>query len=147
MHPAELGLDVAMPCRPAKQMRQVTLAGQTLLMTMLACSEQGHVFSVAVVDVAEPARVAAVLAALRSAALLNVQGHVLDERTATVKGMTPHVGARQMNVIGQLPDGQAVREHLLVFSRGTRVYQAVALGASLEAGTAAHFFDSITATP
>ena len=147
MHPAGLGLDVAMPCRPATQVRQVPLAGQTLPMTMLACSEQGHVFSVAVVDVAEPARVAAVLAALRLAALLNVQGRVLDERAAAVKGMTPHVNARQISIIGRLPDGQTMREHLLVFSRGTRVYQAVALGALLEAGTASQFFDSIRARP
>jgi hypothetical protein len=50
-------------------------------------------------------------------------------------GATPFSGNTSAHLHGTRPDGEAIEESIRVFARGTRVFQASALGATLpEAG-------------
>ena len=72
-----------------------------------------------------------------------MQGRVEAEQAAAVPGMTPYPGARRWQVAGRLPDGAAVREQVLVFARGWRVFQATVVGPRADGDMAQPFFDSI----
>ena len=147
MRPEGWGLGVSLPCRPASLARQVPLAGPPVELTLLACTADGHTFAIASADMADPARVDAALQALGAAALANVQGQVEAEQPAAVPGMTPNPGARRWQVVGRLPSGEAVREQVLVFARGLRVFQATVVGPRADEGLAKPFFDSIEVAP
>ena len=54
----------ALPCKPATQQRQVALAGQTVVMTMVACTADAHTFALASAELGDPAQVLPVLQAL-----------------------------------------------------------------------------------
>ena len=143
LHPDGWGLAVSMPCRPANLARQVPLAGAPVELRLLACSADGHTFAIASADMADPARVDPALQALGAAALANVQGRVDAEQPAAVPGMTPYPGSRRWQVTGRLPDGAAVREQVLVFAHGLRVFQATVVGPRADDGVAKPYFDSI----
>lgn len=143
VRPEGWGLAALMPCRPAQQQRQVVLAGKSAALSLWVCSTGGHTFALASVEVDEPARIGPVLQALAAAAQANVQGQVLEQRAASVSGMTPHPAALRLQLSGRMPDGRAVQEQVQVFSHGLRVFQAVALGSNLGPAQAAPFFDAI----
>ena len=143
LHPDGWGLGVALPCRPASHARQVALAGAPVELRLLACSADGHTFAIASADLADPARVDPALQALGAAALANVQGQIDAEQPAAVPGMTPYPGARRWQLTGRLPDGVAVREQVLVFAHGLRVFQATVVGPRADERMAQPFFDSI----
>jgi hypothetical protein len=142
------GADVAMlfPCRPDRNERAIGVAGAPLRMQMHSCDAQGTVFSLAFVDVADVASVAPVLAAMRAAAVANVDGasNVLPWR---VPGATPNEQAARLRIEGSLPDGRRVVENTGFFVRGLRLYQATALGGSLDAEALDTFFGSIRIVP
>lgn len=143
MQPEGLGLSAAFPCRPASHARQVKVAGLSTEMTLYACTAQDTTFAVGSLDAGEPARVGDVLVALRAAALANVRGQVRTEGPANVPGMTPHPSALETSFDGSLPDGRPVQESLVVFSRGTRVYQATLVGGKLSAEVVRTFLDAL----
>lgn len=143
LHPEGWGLGVSLPCRPASLARQVPLAGPPVELTLLACTADGHTFAIASADMAEPARVDAALQALGAAAVANVQGRVEAEHPAAVPGMTPYPAARRWQAAGRLPGGTAVRQQVLVFAHGLRVFQATVVGPRADEGLAKPFFDSI----
>jgi hypothetical protein len=61
--------------------------------------------------------------------------------------MTPHPQSAQWRLSGRLPDGRAVQERVVVFSHGTRVYQATMLGAALDAEAQDTFFGALRVGP
>jgi len=146
VRPEGWGLDLAMPCRPSQQVRQVALAGSAVELNLLACSADAHTFAVASADMTDPSRVGPALLALGKAARANVQGVVEAERAASVPGMTPQPAARQWVLRGKLPDGTQVREQVLVFAHGLRVFQASLLGPAADEARAKLFFESIELT-
>ena len=139
MRPTGLGLAMTMPCQPATRVRSVSVANHAFDMILYACSEAGVTYSVGSFDVKDPAAVGTILTTLVNAVQSNIQGHAKSDDPARVPGMTPHSAARQIHFTGRLPDGRAVSEWLLVFSRGTRVYQAIALGGPSDAALAQQF--------
>lgn len=143
LRPEGWGLGVSLPCRPADLARRVPLAGAPVDLRLLACSADGHTFAMASADMGEPARVDPALLALGAAAIANVRGRVDAEQPAAVPGMTPYPGARRWQVSGRLPDGVAVREQVLVFAHGLRVFQATVVGPRADDAMAQTFFDSI----
>lgn len=143
MRPEGLQLSAAFPCRPASQARQVHLAGVGAEMILYACTAQDITFAIGSFDLGDPARVGDALSALRAAALANVRGQVRTEVPATVPRMTPHPLARELSFDGRLPDGRFVEEALVVFSRGTRVYQATLVGSKLDAEVVRTFLDAL----
>jgi len=46
-----------------------------------------------------------------------------------------------------MPDGRAVTEQIAVFTKGTRVFQAIALSDKLDAEAADSFFGSLRLAP
>ena len=143
VRPEGWGLVASWPCRPTLQVRPVALAGPAVALGLLSCSAGDHRFAVASADVADPARVGPALQALGAAAQANVQGVIESERAAVVPGMTPQPAARWWRVQGRLPDGQPVREQVLVFAQGMRVFQATLVGPLADEALAKAFFDSI----
>lgn len=137
----------ALPCKPARQQRPVVLAGQTVTLTMLACTAEGHTFALASAELGDPAQVQPALLALGQAAIANLQGRVQAEVPAQVPGMTPNPAARRWRLLGQLPSGQAAAEQVQVFAHGTRVFQAAIVGADADEAHARPFFDALKVQP
>lgn len=147
LQPDGWSLQAALPCKPASQQRQVALAGQPVLLTMLACTTDAHTFALASADLGDPARVGPVLQALGQAARANVQGAVGSDQPAQVPGMTPNPAARRWRLQGRLPGGQAVAEQVQVFAHGTRVFQAAVIGPQADDARAAPLFDALKVLP
>jgi hypothetical protein len=137
------------PCKPASHARRVAIAGQTQEMSMWACSAEETVYALSFADVKDPARVGAALAELGRAAQSNLQSQAgaQTQQPAAVTGMSPHPESAQWSLSGRLPDGRAVQERLVLFSHGTRVYQATMLGARLDAEAQETFFGALRVGP
>ncbi len=137
-----------LPCKPASHARRVALAGDSFEMSMFACSAGETVYALSFADVKDPARVGAALDELGRAAqsnLLSPSGAA--SALATVAGMTPQSQSAQWRLSGRLPDGRAVQERVVLFSHGTRVYQATMLGAALDAEAQETFFGALRVVP
>ena len=132
--PEGTDLSISFPCRPDRVARKVMLAGAPVQMNMLACSAGDATFALAFVDVADPAKVADTLAALRQIAVANLQDTKPHVEPVQIRGMTPNAQAARLNVTGRLPDGAVVQEHAAFFVRGVRAYQASVIGAQPTAG-------------
>ncbi len=143
VRPDGWGLVGAWPCRPSKQSRQVPLAGPAVELDLTACSADGHTFALASADMGDPARVGPALKSLVESARTNVQGRIESERPGSVPGMTPSAEARLLRLQGRLPDGQPVREQVLVFAHGLRVFQATVVGPLADSAHARPFFEAI----
>lgn len=141
--PPGLGLVVNFPCRATTHARKLSVAGRNVEMVMHACSEHGMTFSISMLDATEPALVGPMLAALGDAAVTNIAGKVESDEPASVPGMTPHPRARHQVISGRLPDGRRVTEHLVLFSRGVRLYQAAHIGDKAQVDVAQRFIDHL----
>ncbi len=128
--PEGTDISVSFPCRPDRHARAVMVAGTKAQMEMLACNAGDATFALAFVDVVDPARVGATLAALRVTAASNLQGASSQSAPLQIKGMTPNEQAARVTIAGTLPDGAAVHEYAVFFVRGLRVYQATVIGAT-----------------
>ena len=143
LRPDGWGILVSLPCRPASQARSVPLVGPPVELLLMACSADGHTFAIASANMAEPGRVGPALQALGAAALANVRGQVEAEQPAAVPGMTPQPAARRWLARGQRTDGTVVREQVLVFAHGLRVFQATVVGPVADEDRVRPFFESI----
>jgi hypothetical protein len=131
----ETELVAQLPCRPGRFERSVVVADVPLKMFMLSCEAGGVTYGVASADVVDPARVEPVLAALVQSArgAIRGDGEVGEWQPA---GATPFHGNASGLLRGTRPDGVHVDEAIHVFGRGTRVFEATAIGTDLsEAAT------------
>lgn len=147
VRPAGSGAQLLFPCKPASQTRDVPLAGDPVPMTLLACTAGANTFAFAHADVVDPARVTPALRALADAAAVNLGATPETGEPWRVDGMTPNAEARRLRLQGRLPDGSEVREEVVTFARGTRVFQATVVGPSPAPESIAVFFDSLTLPP
>lgn len=141
------GLELLFPCKPDRVTRQVALAGAPVAMAMHACSAGGQTWAVAVAPLGDPARVTPALEELRRSAAANLGAGDGEAMALAVPGATPNPASRRERLQGRRPDGQPAVEQLAVFARGTTVYQATALGATLPAEAAETFFSSLRFGP
>jgi hypothetical protein len=139
----DTSLKVSFPCRPASHARSVPLAGEPRMLTLHACEAEGITFAVAWVDVADPGRTNAVLAALSSAAAGNLGAASAPTEAFTFPGITPYAAAGQFVLSGRVADGQGRQARVAVFAVGARAFQATALGTTLSEEPVAQFFSSI----
>ena len=74
--------------------------------------------------------VGAALAQLRQAAATNIRASEADvtRGEVVVRGMTPHAGSGRLIIGGEMPDGRKVNLLVVLFSRGSWVFQATVLG-------------------
>jgi hypothetical protein len=132
-----------LPCRPARFQRDVTVAGVPLQLFMLSCEAGGVTYGVASAEVRDPARVDAVLVALRDSAAAAIRSSGSPVGALNLRGITPFNGNSSVHLHGQRPDGETVDEAIRVFARGTRVYQASAVGATLPEAALRPFEDGL----
>ena len=116
------------PCRPALQERKVPLGGETLPMRMHSCSAGGANFSLAALDVTDPARVTPELAALRAQVLANLAGAATELQPLALAGATPNPESARLHIVGKRPDGSRVVADAAFFVKGLTLYQATVLG-------------------
>lgn len=120
-----------LPCRPGRFQRDVTVAGTPLKLYMLSCEAGGVTYGVATAEVGDPARVEAVLQALRVGAAAAIGSADSRSGALNMRGVTPFAGNSSAHLHGRRPDGQEVEEAIRVFGRGARVFQASAVGPRL----------------
>jgi hypothetical protein len=143
VRPEDSGLVVLMPCKPDSQARQVTLASVRVRMVLYACTAGGVTWAVAYADVGDPSKVGPALDELRTSAAKNLQASDATDQPLRVEGATPNASSRRAQFSGRMPDGRAATEQTAVFAKGTRVFQAVALGQKLDPEALSSFFDSL----
>ena len=131
------------PCKAASHARLISLAGQQVKLTLHACQAGEATWGLAWADVGDPARVGAALQGLQEGARMNLGQARAQARPLTVKGQTPHPAAGLWSLEGRYPDGTSVVGQVAVFSRGTVVFQATALGVSASAEAAETFFGAL----
>jgi hypothetical protein len=120
-----------MPCRPGRFERTVAVADAQLRLFMLSCEAAGVTYGVASAEVPDPTRIEAILAALAESARRSIrgEGELVEWRPA---GATPFRGSARGLLRGIRPDGVHVDAAIHVFGRGTRVFEATAIGARLD---------------
>lgn len=138
---------VLLPCKPSVLARQLPLAGAPVRLLMNACSAGGQTWALAAADVADPARVAPALAELRRAALANVGAAAPQPLALSVPGATPNPASGRFAAGGSAPDGKPLQQQVAVFTHGTWVFQATALGEQLPADGVETFFGSLRVVP
>jgi hypothetical protein len=145
VRPEGSGATLLMPCKPNSMVRSVRLAGDTVALTLSACTAGGQTWAIASADIGDPARVTAALDELESAARTNLAGGPAQTLALAVAGATPNPASRRVQFSGRLGDGTVVQEQVAVFARGTRVFQATVLGPQLPAEGVETFFGSLRA--
>jgi hypothetical protein len=147
VRPPGFDLEAMFPCRPATLSREVMIVQRRVEMTMHACAAGGSTYAVGALTVNDVRDVGAAISALRDAAGRNVGAAASVAQAAQVPGMTPHAQAARITVAGRRPDGTAVVEHLTVFARGARVYQAMVVGDRPDAEAVSAFFGALKLGP
>ncbi len=145
VRPEDSQVQLLFPCKPVQQVRRVRLAGQDLRLALHACSAGGQTWALAHADLGDPAQVGAALAELLASAAANLGAEAAPGQPLQVAGATPNPGSRRLRLAGRLPDGTPVDEEVAVFTYGTRVYQATALGKALTHEAAQTFIGSLRA--
>jgi hypothetical protein len=138
--PQDSGVVVTFPCRPDRHARRVTVAGAAARMDMLVCAAEEATYALSFIDVADPAGVTAALADLRAVAASNLGAAAAGPGDAHVRGMTPNPMAARLDFFGRRPDGVAVRQQAVFFTKGLRVYQASVVGTHLSDEAVDTFF-------
>lgn len=113
-------------------------------MSMFACTAGEVSYVLTFADMQDVAGVAPALDELGHAASTRLQlSAPAASSPLSVPGMTPNPRAALWNVMGRLPDGRAVSERAALFSYGTRVYQATAIGMRLDGEAVDTFFGGL----
>jgi hypothetical protein len=147
VRPEGASIVLSLPCKPSVFARKVALAQGLVELSLHACSASGVTWALAHADVGDPTRVSAALRELRQSAASNL-GAPLPPLTALLPpGATPNPESGRSVIQGRLPDGRQVGELVLVFARGTRVFQATAVGNLVPAEAAEVFASSIRLLP
>jgi len=141
----ETGLVQAFPCKPARQQRQVVIAGQSQLLVLEVCDADGVSWALAHTQAREPAAVSPLLDALAAAAHANLGAARGALQPQTVPGATPYAAAGRYAFSGTDPRGRALQAQVLVFARGLLVVQLTALGERLPPAAVETFFGSVRA--
>lgn len=140
------GLVGLLPCRPSAQTRRVPLGGTEVPMTLHACEAGGATWALGSADLGQPERVAPALDEMARAAQRNIAAREPGASPLAVPGAAGPAG-RRLRMAGQRPDGSALRLEMVVFSRGTRVYQASVLGPALGEDALDTFFGALRLVP
>lgn len=139
----ETPLVAQLPCRPGRFQRDVVVAGAALKLFMLSCEAGGVTYGVATAEVGDARQVEPVLAGLAESARRALREPRGGFGAFDLDGATPFRGNASGHLQGLRPDGATVDESLRVFARGTRVYEASAIGPALPPAALAPFEDGL----
>ena len=144
LRPADAaGVALLMPCRAVAQQRQLVLAGSAVTLVLHVCEAGGRSWALAHADVDDPARVGRALEALRTAAAANIGATAPQGLPLAVAAATPQPASGRERLAGRRQDGSAIEMETAVFARGTVVFQASVLGATVARAEADAFFASL----
>lgn len=143
VRPAGSELKALFPCKPERVTRGLALGGSEVQFELLACRAGNVTWALASADVGDPARVGPALAALRRARAVNLDGRETANAPAAVRGIAAGPAGLRFTVAGRQPDGLGVTEESILFTHGTRVFHAAALGASPAPAAVQSFFDGL----
>jgi hypothetical protein len=116
-------------------------------MVLYACSASGATYAVGFAEIDQPQLVGHALEELAAAAIRNVTARDAPVTAPLrIEGTTPNPRELRQVLNGWLPGGQRVQEHVAVFARGTRVFQATVVGARLDAEAVEAFFGALRLT-
>lgn len=118
---------LSLPCKPVEQRRTAQLAGQAAAMQMRVCNAGGVTWGWLWANLDDPVAVGPALNALVSGARANLGAGAAPLQTGNPPGATPRPESGRAQLVGRLPDGRHVIEHILVFAVGTQVHQVTAL--------------------
>lgn len=147
VRPAGAGVQLQFPCKPNGQSRAIMLNGQRVKLALYACAAGGTTWGLALADVTQPAQVGPALAELVASAANNLGAAAGKSLPWRVAGETPNDAAGVQRLEGKLPDGKKVQMQVLVFTRGTLVYQASVLGERVADDAVQTFFESVRLGP
>jgi hypothetical protein len=147
VRPDDSGVMALFPCKPDSHARRVSLATHPVRLVLYACTAGGSTWALAFAEMADPSSVGPALAELRAAAVQNLGASQVRPMDLKVYGATPNPLSQHFEIQGRMPDGRAATEQLAVFAKGTRVYQATALGEKLDRDATESFFGSLRVTP
>ena len=136
-------LKAELPCRPGRFQRDVVVANTPLKLFMLSCEAGGVTYGVSTADVGDLTRVDAVLHGLAESSAAAIRSADLPVGALNMNGITPFSGNASARLHGRRPDGQSVDESIRVFARGSRVFQATAVGVSLPEPALGPFEDGL----
>lgn len=140
LRPEDSGAVAMFPCRPSVHARSVPLAGGEVRLTLHACQAGEVTWALAFAELGDPARVGPALDELKRSAAANVGATESRPLALAVPGATPYAGSGRQAMRGRRADGAALVSQVAVFAKGTRVYQATAIGPALpEEGLEAFF--------
>ncbi len=143
VRPEGTGLVAQLPCRPSTHVRKLPLAGQARDVHLLSCQVGDSTWGLAWVEGVEPARLGDALLELRGSALANIGVADAPWLAQNIPGATPNPQAGRARATGRRPDGSMVNQELLVFTRGTTVFQATLLAPKPDAAAAESFFSAL----
>ena len=145
VRPDDSGAVALFPCKPTHHARKLVLAGQEVLLHLVACSAGDATWALAFADLGDPARMTAALDALRASLRDNLGAAQAATRALplAVDGATPSAAAGRIGFDGLRPDGQTVQAEVAVFAKGTRAFQASVIGPRLPADGLEAFFEGL----
>jgi hypothetical protein len=131
------------PCRPSREERVVGVADVRVTLRMHGCKAAGSTFALGLMDLPAADMTTPVLADLRRRAAANLGAGGPGFSEFGLRGATPNPQSSRIRVTGKLPDGSAVVEHAVFFTRGLRVYQAFVIGAAEDPAAIELFFSGL----
>ena len=147
LRPAGSGISLLFPCKPDSHARRVSLGPDAVRLELHACTAGEITWALAFADLSDPARVGPALTELRAAAASNLAASAAQPLALKVEGATPNPASQRVQLQGRMPDGRVVTEQVAVFAKGTRIFQAVALGPKLDPEAVDTFFGSLRLAP
>lgn len=153
VRPDNTRLSVLLPCKPDTVQKIVPLGGRPTELTMLGCDAGGATFAVAVADLGDASKVAAVLVQWQNLTLANMKappaGAAAGPRPATqvlplqLAGTGIQPPAVLVKARGQRPDGTAVTGQAAYFAQGSQVFQVVLYADKVTPEVSESFFSSL----
>ncbi|RVU49017.1 hypothetical protein [Rubrivivax rivuli] len=140
-------VQLQMPCKPNGQSRDVNLGGSRVNLALHACAAGQLTWGLAAADMTDPARVGPALAELAASAAGNLATKGSSLQPLAISGATPNPASGLQRLSGRLPDGKPAQMQVVVFTRGTWVYQASVLGEKVDEAAAQTYFASLRFSP
>ena len=143
IRPEGTELQSQFPCKPAVHARKLDIAGAQRTLTLHACEAGEAVFALGWAEGVAPTQMAASLQQWRRAAAANIGAAPGTLLAVTVTGATPNPESGRMSVRGQRPDGSPITQDVLVFTKGTQIFQATVLSGRTDPAAVDQFFSAL----
>ncbi|MEY4154822.1 MAG: hypothetical protein RLZZ278_1670 [Pseudomonadota bacterium] len=125
----ETTLSFELPCKPDKTTKPVSMAGQTLELSVVGCEAGDAVWAVMSAKLSADADRTELLKGWRQATLQNMRANQIEDATWMPARMTALPGALRLKAIGTTAKGEPVRAHAVWFAHlegdAVRVVHAV----------------------